>query len=172
MTELDHRWARLQIEAMADGSLSPGATRRMRALLNRDPDLARQLDCAIALRRQLRRLADTPVPRGLARRLWRIPSVDRGSRNFWLPATAVAGIASLTLALGLFFFQPGPSSEQLAREAAAEDFAIVVAYLQKSVLLARNELNETVGTEMMDALAMSRRAIRRADDEIDEGAFQ
>ena len=33
MTELDHRWATLQIEALADGSLSPDAERRMREII-------------------------------------------------------------------------------------------------------------------------------------------
>jgi anti-sigma factor RsiW len=170
MSELDQRWANLQIEAMADGSLSPDAARRMRALMERDPGLAQQLAEAQALRRKLRRLSNTPVPRGLARRLWGIPATGRRQSVVWMPAIAVAGIASLAVALGLMLYRPGPSPEELARNAAVQDFAIAVAYLQKSVLLARNEVNETVGSEMMDALAMSRGAIQRADESNEEGA--
>jgi anti-sigma factor RsiW len=164
MTELDHRWATLQIEALADGSLAPDAERRMRELIRRDPNLARQLEQAVALRRELRRLVHAPVPKGLARRLWNIPSAGRRRSGYWLPAFAAAGIASLALALGLLLYRPGPSPEDLARAAAAEDFAIVVAYLQKSVLVARNEVNKTVGTEMVEALEISSRAIRRTDE--------
>lgn len=164
MTELDHRWATLQIEALADGSLSPEAERRMRDLIRDDPELARQLDAAVALRSRLRRLGRAPVPRGLAWRLWKIPSAGRRRSGFWLPVTALAGVASFALALGLLLYGQGPSEEELAREAAAQDFALVVAYLQKSVVVAREEVNKAVGTEMVNALEKSRRAIRRWDD--------
>lgn len=164
MSELDRRWATLQIEALADGSLSPDAERRMRELIRRHPDLAKQLDQATALRRELRQLSNTPVPRGLARRLWSIPSAGRRRTGYWIPAFSAAGIAALALALGLLLYQPGPSPEELAQEAAAKDFALVVAYLQKSVLIARNEVHKTVGTEMVDVLEMSSSAIRRTDD--------
>jgi hypothetical protein len=168
MTELDHRWATLQIEALADGSLSPEAERRMRDLIRANPDLARQLEEALALRRQLRRLSRAPVPRGLGWKLWGIPSAGGGRSGFWMPATAVAGIASLALALGLLIYNQGPSEEELAREAAAQDFALVVAYLQKSVAVARDEVNKTVGSEMVNALEKSRRAIRRLGEDSDE----
>ena len=169
MTELDHRWATLQIEALADGSLSPDAERRMRDLVRANPDLARQLEEAVALRKRLRRLSRAPVPRGLAWRLWNIPSAGRRRSGFWLPATALAGVASLALALGLLLYGQGPTEEELAREAAAQDFALVVAYLQKSVAVARDEVNKTVGSEMVNALEKSRRAIRRLDDDTDQG---
>ena len=164
MSELDRRWATLQIEALADGSLSPDAERRMRELIRRHPDLAEQLDQATALRRELRQLSYTPVPRGLARRLWSIPSAGRRRTGYWIPAFSAAGIAALALALGLLLYQPGPSPEELAREAAVKDFAIVVAYLQKSMLVARNEVHKTVGTEMVEAWEISSSAIRRTDD--------
>jgi anti-sigma factor RsiW len=168
MTELDHRWATLQIEALADGSLSPEAERRMRELVRDNPDLARQLNQAIALRRELRRLVKAPVPRGLGWRLWNIPSTGRRPSGFWIPAVAAAGIASLALALGLLFYMQQPSEEELAREKAAQDFALVVAYLQKSVEVARDEVNKTVSSEVVNALEKSRRAIRRSVDDADQ----
>jgi hypothetical protein len=169
MTELDHRWATLQIEALADGSLSPDAERRMRDLIHANPDLARQLERAVALRRELRHLSRTAVPRGLFRRLWSIPSAGRRRSGFWIPAMAVAGIASLALALGLLIYNRGPSEEQLAREAAAQDFATVVAYLQKSMEVARDEVSRTVGSEMVDAFEKGSRAIRRTGDGTNQG---
>lgn len=169
MTELDHRWATLQIEALADGSLSPDAERRMRDLIRSNPDLARQLERAIALRRKLRQLSRASVPRGMFWRLWRIPSAGRRRSGFWIPALAVAGIASFAIALGLLVYTQGPTEEELAREAAAQDFAIVVAYLQKSVLVVRDEVNKTVGSEMVNALEKSRRAIRSSVDDADQG---
>ncbi len=169
MTELDHRWATLQIEALADGSLSPDAERRMRELIRANPALARQLERAVALRRELRHLSRTSVPRGLFWRLWRIPSAGQRRSGFWVLATAVAGIASLALALGLLLYDQGPTEEELAREAAAQDFALVVAYLQKSVAVTRDEVNKTVGSEMVNALEKSGRAIRRWGDDSDQG---
>lgn len=169
MTELDRRWATLQIEALADGSLSPEAERRMRNLISANPDLERQLEAAVELRNRLRRLGRAPAPRGLAWRLWKIPSAGRRRSGFWLPATALAGVASFALALGLLFYSTGPTEEELAREAAAQDFALVVAYLQKSVVVARDEVNKAVGAEMVNALEKSRRAIRREDGDSEQG---
>ena len=81
----------------------------------------------------------------------------------------MAGIASFALALGLLLYGQGPSEEELAREAVAQDFALVVAYLQKSVVVARDEVNKAVGSEMVNALEKSRRAIRREDDDSQQG---
>lgn len=169
MTELDHRWATLQIEALADGSLSPEAERRMRDLIRANPELARQLEKAVELQGNLRRLSRAPVPRGLAWRLLSIPSSGRRRSGFWIPATAVAGLASLAVALGLLFYGQQPTEEELARQAAAQDLAIVVEYLQKSVRVARDEVSKTVGSEMVSALEKSGRAIRRAGDDANQG---
>lgn len=170
MTKLDQNWARTQVEAMADGSLSAEAERRMRALINCDPELRAQVQRARALRQELRSLANRRAPRGLARRLWQIPAAERPRGFLWAPAMAMASIAAVALTAGLLLRNPGPSPEELAREAAVQDFALVVAYLQKSALVARNEVNEAVGYGMADALATSRGAIGRPAAGRNQGA--
>ena len=71
---------------------------------------------------------------------------------------------------GLFRAGSGPTPEELAQTEAVEDFTIVVAYLQKSALMARNEVNEAVGSTMLDVLAMSRGAVGRAESGQEQGA--
>jgi len=169
MTELDRTWAKTQIEAMADGSLSAEAARRMRTLMNCDPGIRAEVERARALRLDLKALAGVPVPKGLRRKLWRIPAAERPRRSYWMPAAALASVAAVALGVGLFLEARGPSEEELAREAALQDFAIAMEYLQRSALMARNEVNEAVGSGVMDALAMSRGAIRQSAAGIDEG---
>ena len=168
MTELDRTWARTQIEAMADGSLEPAAERRMRTLVNCDPEIRAELERARTLMGDLQGLADVPVPRGLRRRLSRIPAAERA--QFWVPATAFASVAVAALAVSLFFGLRGPSAEDLARQAAVEDFAITMAYLQKGALMASNEINTTIGSGVLGALEMSRGTINRTELEFSEGA--
>ena len=175
MTELDLTWAETQIEAMADGSLSPDAEKRMLAVMSRDDGLAARVEQAKDLHRQLKRLTDVPVPRGLKWRLWRIPTIDRyrsnrhRSKGFWMPAGFVAAAASIALTVNLFFGVQGPSAEDAAREAALQDFTIVMAYLQKSAVVARNEVNEAVGSGMLDALAVSRGMLDQTETDVSEG---
>lgn len=169
MTELDRAWAESQIEAMADDSLAPDAKQRMRVLMNVDPEIRARVERARALRRELRLLSEQPVPRGLFWRLWQIPAANRPPRTFWLPAAAVASIATAALGISLFFSVQGPSPEEMAREAAVQDFAIALAYLQRSAELARSEVNEAVADGMRGAVSVSRQAIERADAPMDEG---
>ena len=170
MTELDRNWARSQVEAMADGSLSADAERRMRALIHCDPELKAQVERARALRLELRALTSRRAPRGLARRLWQIPAANRPRTLLWAPATALASLAVVAITAGLLIYDPGPTREELARDAAVQDFALVVAYLQKSALVARNEVNAAVGYGMADALATSRSAIERPAADTVKGA--
>lgn len=168
MTELDRTWAKTQIEAMADGSLGPEAERRMRALINCDPELRDDLERAQALMKDLRSLADVPVPAGLRRRLASIPRAQRP--RYFVPATAFATLAVAALGISLYFGSFGPSDEELAREAALQDFAITIAYLQKSALMASNEVNTAVGSGVLGVLEMSRGTIDRTELDISEGA--
>lgn len=166
MTELDRTWAETQIEAMADGSLSAGAKRRMLAAIDRDPALAERIERARALRRALRGLAGEPVPRGLWWRLWRIPTADRprrsGLEGMWTPTAGVLATAVVAaLGINVFLGTQGPSAEQEA--AAVRDITIAIAYLQKSALMASNEVNEAVGSGVLDALAMSRGMLDREE---------
>jgi anti-sigma factor RsiW len=169
MTKLDRTWAMTQIEAMADGSLSAEAERRMQALLNCDPALRAQVEQARAIRRDLRALAARPVPRGLLRRLWRIPVANRPEHSYWMPATALASVAVIALSVGLFFNLQRPTPEDLAREAAVKEFVVAVAYLQKSVVMAQNEVNEAVGSGVLSALEVSRGMMATSQTESDQG---
>ena len=170
MTELDKRWAKSQVEAMADDDLSAEAERRMRILMRIDPEIRSEVERARALRLELRALAKAPAPRGLMFRLWRIPSAHRRpQRLVWKPAMALAGIAAIGLTVAILNSPQGPTAEELAREAAIQDFTIAVAYLQKSVLMARNEVNAAVGSGMMEALETSRGAVGRQNAGSSEG---
>ena len=170
MTELDQTWAESQIEAMADGSLPADAERRMLALMNRDSGLETRVEQARALRRELRELANVPLPRGLRWRLWRIPTADRRLRSvLWMPAGIMATAVVAVLGVNLYFGAQGPSADDVARTAAVQDFAVAVSYLQKSAVMARNEINESVGSGVLNALAISRGMIERSETSVSEG---
>jgi anti-sigma factor RsiW len=173
MTELDQTWAESQIEAMADGTLAPDAERRMLAAMARDPRLAASVERARVLRRELRRLPAVSVPPRLVWRLWRIPATERKLMNgLWMPIAFVAAAASVALTLNVFFGVQRPSADDAARAAAVEDFTIVMAYLQKSAVLATNEVNQAVGSGVRDALAVSRGMLDRTETDVSQGDKQ
>ncbi len=162
MTELDRTWAATQVEAMADGSLSPDARRRMRALMAEDPAIAAAVDRAQAVRRDLRTLAGRRPPPGQLRRLWMIPAADRPRDGYWVPATVLATVAAVAVGVSVLLGDAGPTSEEIARDQAMQDFAIAMAYLQKSATMATNEVNEAVGYGVLDAWAIGQGAIRES----------
>jgi hypothetical protein len=170
MSELDRAWARTQVEAMADGSLSPEASGKMAALMASDPAVAREVGQARALRQEIKRLTRTRVPRGLFWRLWRIPTADRVPWSYWAPAGVVATAAVAVLGLNLLLTEPGLTPQELAREQAVQDFAITLAYLQRSAELTRVELDEVMADGVRGAVAISRQAMGRADVRINDGA--
>jgi hypothetical protein len=103
-------------------------------------------------------------------RLWQIPSRNRSVGSLvWVPAAFVAAAASVALTLNLFFGISGPTAEEQAQAAAVEDFTIVMAYLQKSALMATNEVNEAVGSGVLEALAVSRGMMERKETEVSQG---
>lgn len=170
MTELDRTWARSQVEAMADGTLSAAAEERMQAAMARDPALADEVAAARALRDQLRQLGAVPVPRGLWWRLWRIPAPERRMRaSIWMPAGVLATAAVVMLGANLYMGGAQPTVDEEARAAAVQDFAIAMAYLQKSAVMARNEVNEAVGSGVLRALAASRGIMDKSETGISEG---
>jgi anti-sigma factor RsiW len=165
MTELDQTWAQTQIEAMADGTLSPEGEERMRTAMDRDPDLAKRVEQARVLRQLLGRMKnDTPVPRGLWWRLWRIPAQDR-ARGFglWMPAGVLATALVAVLGFNLYLGTSEPTLDAAEQAAAIEDFAITLAYLQKGAVMAQNEINETFGSGVASALTASRGMIEQTD---------
>jgi len=164
VTELDRTWAESQIEAMADGSLSDDARRRMQAMMDRDPALAASVERAAALMQQLKGLKTrAPVPRGLGLRLWNMPAAEAKSRRsmLWMPAGVLATAVMVTLGASLLLQAPAP--DQAERVAAVQDFTIAMAYLQKSTLMAQNQVNEAVGSSVLSALAVSRGLLNGTD---------
>lgn len=173
MTELDRAWAETQIEAMADASLSADGEQRMRAAMSRDPDLAAKVARAQALRRELRRFAEVPVPRGLLRRLWQIPSPGPSRvGGFWVPAGVLATVVVAALSINVFFGQPDVAPIDEAQAAAVQDVAIAVSYLHRSMIMANNEINEAVGSGVLGALAASSGMMNRTGSDGSEGDRQ
>jgi len=158
MSELDRTWAETQVEAMADGSLARAAEQRMHSLMARDPQLARRVEAARQLRAELSRLRRRHAPAGLMQRLWRIPSVERPYRARLVPAFVMAAVVAMAVGVGLFY-RPAPTEQELAQQAAVQDLATAMSYLQMGVILATSEVNRNVGAEMKNAFAVSREAI-------------
>ena len=170
MTELDRMWARSQVEAMAEGTLAPEAEERMRAAMARDASIAAEVAAARTLRRDLAALKSVSVPRGLWWRLWRIPSAERRPSNtIWMPAGALVTALVVVIGANLYFGGSEPTLDQAAQQEAVEDFVIAMAYLQKSALMARNEVNEAVGSSVLSALAVSRGIMNQSETGFSEG---
>lgn len=171
MTELDRAWAESQVEGMADGTLLPDAEERMLALMERDAELAARVEQAKTLRRELKQLSGIPMPKGLFWRLWRIPSQRhrRFTGLMWLPAGFIAAAASVALSINLFFGVQAPAFDEEAGAAAIEDFTLVMAYLQKSAVIATNEVNQAVGSGVLEAISVSRGMLDREETNVSEG---
>ena len=175
MTELDRAWAETQIEGMADGSLSAEAEQRMLAAMRQDRGLADRVDQARALRFGLRQLGNAPVPRGLFGRLWRIPAAGRShASTYWMPAGVLAAAVVAAISIGIFQGQQAKdvASMDEAEMAAVQDVVIAVSYLQKSMVLAHNEINEVVGSGVFEALAASSGMMNRTERIDSEGDRQ
>ena len=165
MTErdLNSEWARTQVEAWADGNLTGENRRRMVAAWAADPRRRAPAARAAAVRRALRAAAPEPVPAGLRRRLLAIP---RGSTSVWrafaLPAAAGVAVACVAAV----WLRPEPPPQEDARvAAAAEDLELAMHYLQKSARITEDAVTTAVGSGLRDAVAASRKAIRREKDE-------
>jgi len=161
VTDLEAQWAWSRVEAMADGGLSRNERRRMLAAMAADPELARAVQAATALRRELTRLAHVATPPGLRRRLLGIPGDARRTAPWIRPAAAwavgLAGVATVVAALALLHARPEqeplPEVARTKEQAEAiEDFTLAMKYLQKSAALASAEVTTAVGGSLHDAL--------------------
>ena len=165
MTERDlsEEWARSQLEAWADGSLTGENRERMAAVLAADPRLRAAAERAVAVRRALRASAPEPVPAGLRRRLLAIPS---GSRNVWrgFALPVVAGVAAAVVAA--VWLRPEPPPQEDPRVAAvAQDLETAMRYLQKSARITENQVTNAVGSGLRDAVDATRAAVGQETDE-------
>jgi anti-sigma factor RsiW len=156
-------WAWSQIEAWVDGTLEAPDQTHMRAALEADPALRAAVGRAAEVHRALRHRAPAPLPAGLRRRLLAIPGAPT-LRLAWvaLPAAAMAG----ALVAAFVIFAPRlvapPSDEQLA---ALQDFEVAMQYVRKSTRIANREVTNVVGTELREAVALSRESLDRNKQE-------
>ena len=166
MTErdLNGEWARTQLEAWADGSLTDESRVRMDAAIAADPRLKGAADRAVAVHRALRASRPESMPPGLRRRLLAIPGRSPRTRSFALPAFAsVAAAAIVAAVLWLRPEPPAPVDPQVA--AAAQDFETAMRYLQKSARITQGHVTGAVGTGLRDAFVMSRETLAQETDE-------
>lgn len=169
MTERDlsGEWARTQLEAWADGSLTGESRARMDAAIAADPLLAAAADRAVAVHRALR-ASPSPSPRlppGLRRRLLEIPGRSRPARRtFLVPAAASAAVAVVAVAVAVWL-EPDVPEPVDPRALAAQEFEVAMRYVQKSARITQGQVTSAVGTGLRDALAASREALAEDTDE-------
>ena len=167
MTERDlsGEWARTQLEAWADGSLTGESRARMAAAIAADPRLAAAAERAVAVQRALRASPPAPMPPGLRRRLLAIPSRSpRTRRTFFVPALASAAAAVAVVAVALWLTPELAAPIDPRAVAAAQELETAMRYLQRSARVTRH-VTSAVGTGLRDALAVSREALTEDTDE-------
>lgn len=160
---LSEEWARSQLEAWADGSLTRENRERLAAALAADSHLRAAAEHALAVRRALRTLAPEPMPAGLRRRLLAIPA---GPENVWraFALPVAAGVAAAFVAVVWLRPEPPPQTDPRVA-AAAQDLETAMRYLHKSARITENEVTSAVGLGLRDAFAASREALARKTDQ-------
>ena len=163
MKDLNSEWARSQIEAAAEGSLSPGDRARFAEAMAADASLERAVRQAKRVQLDLARMRASRVPPGLWRSLLAIPRTAsepaaRPMRRPLIAAGVGAALAAVALTLLLKPTSPSPSTEEQAR--AVADFELAMSYLQESTEIARTELTTALGGALQRALAGNRDATR------------
>jgi anti-sigma factor RsiW len=162
VSDLNEEWARTQLEAWADGSLTGSSRERMAAALAASPKLRAAAERAVAVYRALRESSSARMPARLRLKLLAIPG-----RSAW-PAFALSAAAALTVAVvaGSLWLRPAgpppPTAEQLA---AIQEFETAMRYLQRSARFTQNEVASHLGSGFRDAVAVSREALEPETNE-------
>jgi hypothetical protein len=163
--DLNDEWAKSQLEAWADGSLTGESRERMVAALAADPRLRAAAERAVAVHRALRASSPpAPMPAGLRRRLLAIPGGS--SKNVWrgFALPVAAGVAAAVVAV--VWLRPEPPPQEDPRVAAvARDLETAMRYLHKSARITENGVTNAVGSGLRDAVAATRAAVGRDTDE-------
>ena len=178
-------WAWSQIEAAADGSLDRESLERMREAEERDARLRAAIVRARALRGALRASGRESAPRGLLGSLLAIPQrhprvrkpVARGTASgpVWATAGGAAAAAALAAVVvaglsgpplpppGATTATPEPLAPALTEQelAAAREFAVALAYLNKSAAITGREVGVALNDGFTAALAVSRNSLSR-----------
>jgi hypothetical protein len=165
--DLNEEWARTQLEAWADGSLTGESRVRMDAAIAANPRLEAAAKRATAVHRALRAAQLEPVPRGLRSKLLAIPGREPRARPFLFPAFASAAVAAAVVATVLWLRPEPPTPVEVDPRvaAAAQDFETAMRYLQKSARITQGHVEGAVGTGLRDAYVVSRDAIAQETDE-------
>jgi len=167
MTERDlsEEWARTQLEAWADGTLTSENRARMAAAIVVDPLLAAAAERALAVHRALRATPPAPMPPDLRRRLLAIPGRSPRARSFMLPAFASAAAAVAVVVVALWLQPEPPAPVDPRAIAAAQELETAMRYLQRSARVTQGHVTSAVGAGLRDALAVSREALTSNTDE-------
>ena len=164
--DLNEEWARTQLEAWADGSLTGESRERMEAAIAADPSLKAAAERAVAVQRALRESAAVSMPRGLRGRLLAIPGqAPRARRSFFVPAlVSAAAAAAVVVAL---WFRTEPPTPPVDPQVAAvkRDVETALHYLQKSASITQGHVTSAVSTGLGDALAVTREALKKDTEE-------
>lgn len=162
--DLSKEWARTQLEAWADGSLTGESRERMDAAIAADPLLEAAAKRAAAVHRALRGGRPEAMPRGLRRRLLAIPGPAPRARWLVLPAFASAA-ATAVVAVALWQRPDAQSTVDPRAAAAARDLETAMRYLQKSARITQEHVESAVGAGLHDAYVVSRDALAQETDE-------
>jgi hypothetical protein len=162
--DLNDEWAKSQLEAWADGSLTGESAERMAAALAADPRLRAAAERAVAVHRALRVSSPpAPMPPGLRRRLLAIPG---GSRSVWRGFALPVAAAIAAAFVAVVWLRPEPPPQEDPRVAAvAQDLETAMRYLHKSARITENGVTNAVGSGLRDAVAATRAAVGRETDE-------
>jgi anti-sigma factor RsiW len=165
--DLNEEWARTQLEAWADGSLTGESRARMEAAIAADPLLAAAAERAVAVHRALRESAAVSMPRGLRGRLLAIPSqAPRARRSFFVPALVSAAAAAAVVAVALWMRPEPPTPVDPRVAAVTQEVETAMRYLQKTASITQGHVTSAVGTGLGDALAVTRGALEKSTEEI------
>ncbi|HEY3517956.1 MAG TPA: hypothetical protein VGL98_12990 [Gammaproteobacteria bacterium] len=165
--DLNEEWARTQLEAWADGSLTGDSRARMEAAIAADPHLKAAAERAVAVQRALREPVAVSMPRGLRGRLLAIPGqAPRARRSFFVPALVSAAAAAAVVAVALWF-RPEPPTPPVDSQVAAvtQDVEIAMRYLQKTASITQRHVTSAVGTGFGDAITVTRGALEKSSEQ-------
>jgi len=164
--DLNEEWARTQLEAWADGSLTGESRARMAAAIATDPRLKAAAERAAAVRRALREPEAVSMPRGLRGRLLAIPGqAPRARRSLFVPALVSAGAAAAVVAAVLWLTPQPPARVDPRVAAVTQDVETALRYLQKTASITQGHVSSAVGSGFGDAFTVTREALERGTEQ-------
>jgi len=160
--DMNEEWARTQLEAWADGTLTGESRARMAAAIAADPRLEAAAERAAAVRRALRESEAVSMPRGLRGRLLAIPGqAPRAGRSFFVPALVSAAAAAAVVSAVLWLRPEPPASVDPRVAAVTQDVETALRYLQKTASITQGHVSSAVGTGFGDAFTVTREALEK-----------